>query len=257
MVGGESMHSPLSKRYLRDLKSNFGRCFSVFIMLTVTIAIMSGFLSVSSGMLKAFKEDRIVSKLEDGLFSSFNKLSEDTILEVEDLGVSVYENFYLNENINDKTVLRVYKNREKTNLVTAMKGRLPKNSKEIAVERLFAENNRIDIGDTISVSGAEFTTVGYVCMPDYSSLFQNNSDLMMDSFHFGIGIVTEEAFANFSKDALIYNYSYYYNDRNLSNSDKIAFSKEILNNLVENNSLLTNFCTAENNNSISDRKSVV
>ena len=82
MVGGESMHSPLSKRYLRDLKSNFGRCFSVFIMLTVTIAIMSGFLSVSSGMLKAFKEDRIVSKLEDGLFSSFNKLSEDTILEV-------------------------------------------------------------------------------------------------------------------------------------------------------------------------------
>lgn len=251
MVGGGRMRNPLRKRYPRDLRRNFGRYFSIFVMLTVTISIMSSFFAVSSGAQKSLEENRIICKVEDGLFSSYNEISSDTILDIEELGVSVYENYYLDEKINDKTVLRVYKNRENINLVTAMKGRLPKKSNEIAIERLFAENNNIALGDTITVQEADFTITGYVCMPDYSALFQKNSDLMMDAYHFGIGIVTEEAFARFPNSALIYNYSYYYNDRDLSEDEKRNLSNDILESLVENKTLLTNFLTAENNQSIS------
>jgi putative ABC transport system permease protein len=251
MVGGDCMRNPLRKRYSRDLKRNFGRYLSIFLMLMVTIALMSGFLSVSDGMQVAFQENRKVCKLEDGLFSSYNEISADTIHNVEKLGVSIYENYYVNENITDKKVLRIYKNRKDTNLVTVMKGKLPETSNEIAIERLFAESNNIAVGDTITVSGSNMQITGYVCMPDYSSLFEKNSDLMMDSFHFGVGIVTQEAFDRYAKNDLTYNYSYYYKDRGLSDREKRNLSNDILDNLIENKALLNNFCTAENNNSIS------
>lgn len=251
MVGGDSMRNPLRKRYSRDLKKNLGRYLSIFLMLMATIALMSGFLSVSDGVQEAFRENREVCKLEDGLFSSYEEISADIILNIEKLGVSVYENYYVNENIKEEKVLRIYKNRKNTNLVTAMKGNLPESNKEMAIERLFAETNNIAIGDTITVSGTVMRITGYVCMPDYSSLFEKNSDLMMDSFHFGVGIVTEEAFNSYSKDALTYNYSYSFKERDLSEAEKRELSNEILESLVENKALLTNFCTAENNSSIS------
>ncbi|MDD3141527.1 MAG: ABC transporter permease, partial [Lachnospiraceae bacterium] len=245
------MRNPLRKRYSRDLKRNLGRYVSIFLMLMVTIALMSGFLSVSDGVQVAFRENRKECKLEDGLFSSYNKINADTIHNVEKLGVSVDENYYVNENIKDEKVLRIYKNRENMNLVTVMKGNLPKNSNEMAIERLFAENNNIAIGDTIAVSGTDRKITGYVSLPDYSSLFEKNSDLMMDSFHFGIGIVTKEAFDCYAKDDLTYNYSYYFNNRDLSESEKRELSNDILDSLIENKAPLTNFCTAENNSSIS------
>ncbi len=66
------MRNPLKKRYARDLKRNIGRYLSIFLMLMVTTALMSGFLTVSDGVLVAFNENRKECKLEDGLFSSYN-----------------------------------------------------------------------------------------------------------------------------------------------------------------------------------------
>lgn len=85
-----------------------------------------------------------------------------------------------------------------------MKGTLPENNKEIAVERLFAETNKMEIGDTITVAGTDMEITGYVSMPDYSALFEKNSDLMMDSYHFGIGIVTGEAFERYSAGLAVF-----------------------------------------------------
>lgn len=132
-----------------------------------------------------------------------------------------------------------------------MKGSLPQEKGEIAIERLFAENNDIEIGSTITVFYDDMKVTGYVSMPDYSSLFEKNSNLMMDSFHFGVGIVTKEAFNEYPDNALIYNYSYYINDRSLSKNDKIDLSNDIIETLVQDKTMLTNFITAENNNSIS------
>ena len=245
------MRNPLRKRYPRELKKNMGRYSAIFLMLMVTIALMSGFLSVSDGVQVAFRDNRIECKMEDGLFSSYDKISTDTIQKVEKLGVSVYKNFYVNENMQNGNVLRIYQNRENTNLVTVMKGTLPAGKNEMAIERLFAESNHIAIGDTIVVDGISRKVTGFVSMPDYSSLFEENSNLMMDAFHFGTAIVTKEEFKSYDQKDLIYNYSYYFENRNLSEEEKRDLSDDILDRLVANKVMLTNFCTAENNNSIS------
>lgn len=254
MVGGEHMKNPLRKRYVRDLKKNFGRYFAIFIMLMVTIGLMSSFLAVSDGAQIALQQNREECKLEDGLFSSYQKISPEILEEIETLGVQVYENFYLDEELEGDSLLRIYKNREYTNLVTVMEGKLPTEEDEIAVERLYAENHQIKIGDTLTIEGNVLKITGFISVPDYSSLFEKNSDLMMDSFHFGLGIVTQENFNRYDPDKLIYNYSYYFNNRELTGKEQRDLSKLILDRLVEKQVLLTLFCTAENEPDSSSEK---
>ena len=245
------MKNPLRKRYIRDLKANKGRYLAIFLMLTVTIALMSGFLAVSAGVQKSFQENRIESKLEDGSFSSKDEITPEAITESEKLGVSIYENDYVNEQTNSETTLRIYENREQINLATVMEGNSPIKDNEIAVERLFATSNKLSVGDTLTVNDTPMKITGLIAVPDYSSLFQNNSELMMDSFHFGIGIMTKDVFQSFPENNIIHNYSYTFNQRDLSEKEKRTLSDDIKVSLVKNETQLTNFITAENNQSIS------
>lgn len=245
------MSYPLRKRYVRELRSNFGRYLAIFLMLATTIALMSGFLSVSDGIQAAFYEDREKSNLEDGLLTSKEVLSKDVIQNIKESGVNLYSNFYLDAKIaNDKT-LRIYEKRKKVDLVTVMSGRMPEGMGEIALERLFAKSNKIAIGDIIHLYEKDWKVTGFVCMPDYSSLFEKNSDLMMDSFSFGVGIVDQSVLKKMNETQLIWNYSFLFRNQDLTKGEKRSQEKQLLENLVKQNVTLTNFCTAENNNSIS------
>lgn len=245
------MRNPLEKRFPRDLRSNKGRYVAIALILIVMISVISGFLAVSDGVIKAFKENQAACKVEDGLFTTYQELDGSVISQLKDKGVVVYQNYYVNEEIKNETTLRIYKDREEIDLITAMEGKVPEKVDEIGIERLFAESNHIQIGDKITVNGMKLTVTGFLCAPDYNSLFPKNSDLMMDSFHFGIGIVNRDAFSKLPSGDIVYNYSYYFNDRNLSKQEKRDLSKVIKESLIENQVMLTNFCTAENNQCIS------
>jgi len=44
------------------------------------------------------------------------------------------------------------------------------------------------------VAGKFLKVVGIVALPDYSALFQNNTDFMFDSIKFGVAVMTDEGF---------------------------------------------------------------
>ncbi|WP_165835547.1 ABC transporter permease [Ruminiclostridium sufflavum] len=245
------MRNPLNKRLNRELKHNFGRYTAIALMLIVTIALVSGFLVVADGVRTAFEDNRTSCKVEDGLFSSYYPVSEAALEKAERLGLSVYENYYIDADVLKNATLRIYKERENINLVTVMEGRLPAEGKEVALERLFAETNGLEIGDDISIGNTKMKITGFISLPDYSSLFKKNTDIMMDTFYFGVAVVTNETFASFSENGLIYNYSYYFDKRDLSDKEKRDLSEELSKTLVLNGVQLTNFCTAEKNQSIS------
>ena len=71
---------------------------------------------------------------------------------------------------------------------------MPNKQTEIALDRLFALKNGYNIRDTIRMSGKSMTITGLISVPDYTSLIQKNSDMMMDPIHFGIAIVTDTGF---------------------------------------------------------------
>jgi len=251
MVGGGIMRNPLYKRLGRDLRSNLGRYLAITVIFILLVSIISGYLAVAEGMQDTFETNRQECLVEDGQFSSYFEIDADVLNEAEKPGVQIVSSSYYNFDVLESATLRVYANRETFNLATAISGRLPDGGGEIAIDRLFAEQNDLEVGETIRVNGAAFEIVGLVSLPDYSALFQKNTDMMMDSIYFGVAVVSSETFADFPENQMVYSCVYRYRDRDLSKTEKYDLSEAVKKSLVENGVQLTGFIMAENNQAVS------
>lgn len=188
------MKNPLNKRWLRDLKSDIGKYLVIFILLALTIGFVSGFLVADNSMIIAYNDSFAKYNIEDGNFTLSKKANAATKKEIEELGIHIYENFYSDLSVSNDTTMRIYKNRKDVDLVCLMKGTFPQAEDEIAIDRMYADNNNLSVGDTFSIENNELKVVGLVSLSDYSALFSDNDDMMFDSVKFGVGIVTDNCF---------------------------------------------------------------
>lgn len=95
----------------------------------------------------------------------------------------------------DKDVtVRVFKIRDKVDRQDVLKGSLPENDDEIAIDRMHAENSGIEVGDTITVGGSSMKVTGLISLPDFTSLYKNNSDVMFDALTFDVAVVNDAGF---------------------------------------------------------------
>ena len=186
------MKSPLRKRLPRELKGEIGKYLVVLILMIATIGFVSGFLVADGSMIKAYNEGFEKYKIEDGNFRVKKKITKAQQENIEKNGVTLYENFYLEEALDNGSTMRIFKNREEINLVCLMEGKLPEKAGEMAIDRMYADNNDLQVGDVISVDKKELTVTGLVALSDYSALFSNSSDMMFDAVKFGVGIMTKE-----------------------------------------------------------------
>ncbi len=67
------MKNPLNKRILREIKDDLGKYLVIFILLSATIAFVSGFLVADSSMVKAYNESFEKYNIEDGNFTAGKK----------------------------------------------------------------------------------------------------------------------------------------------------------------------------------------
>lgn len=93
-----------------------------------------------------------------------------------------------------------------------MKGNLPEGKDEIAIDRMYADNNDLKVGDLITVGNYEYKITGLVALPDYLALFSDNTDSMFDSIKFGVAIVTPEGFGRNNDAVIHYDYSWKYSN---------------------------------------------
>ena len=91
-----------------------------------------------------------------------------------------------------------------------MKGEMPSGQGEIAIDRMYADNNSLKVGDILTRGEKSWKITGLVALSDYSALFQNNNDSMFDSVKFGVAIVAPEEFATLDQEKLRYNYAWIY-----------------------------------------------
>lgn len=207
------MKSPLRKRLLRELKSEFGKYLVVFIMMAITIAFVSGFLVADGSMIRAYDDSFQKYNIEDGYFRTKKKLTTTQKEDIEKSDVKIYENFYIEQKLTNGSTVRFFKNRKDVDKVCLMKGRMPEKSGEIAVDRMYAENNSLEIGDRVKSGKKAFRITGLVALSDYSALFQNNNDTMFDSVKFGVAIVTDKDFEALNQVKLQYNYAWVYDKK--------------------------------------------
>ena len=204
------MKNPLRKRLLRELKSEIGKYLVIFLLLAGTISLVSGFLVADGSMIIAYNEGFEKYNIEDGNFRLGEKANKAQLKTIQELGVTVYDLFYAEEALTNGSTLRIYPNRDQVDLVCLMDGAMPTGTDEIAIDRMYADNNGLTIGDRLESGARSWIITGLVALPDYSCLFSDNNDSMFDAVKFGVAIVTPEMFANFSKDELYWNYAWKY-----------------------------------------------
>lgn len=227
------MKSPLRKRLPRELKSEFGKYLVVFLLMVVTIGFVSGFLVADGSMLQAYDESFEKYNIEDGNFRAKKKAGQAQKEEIEKSGVTLYENFYIEQKLSNGTTMRFFKERKEVNKVCLMKGKMPEKSGEIAVDRMYADNNNLEIGDLLKKGKQSYKITGLVALSDYSALFQSNNDTMFDAVKFGVAIITDEDFASLNQSKIQYDYSWKYDKKPATEKQEKKVSEDLMEDIAE------------------------
>ena len=229
------MKNPLRKRLPRELKGELGKYLVVFILMVLTIGMVSGFLVADGSMIVAYNDGFEKYNIENGNFRTNQQIFKSQKEEIQNLGIKLYENFYIEEPLDNGSTMRFFKNRTEINGVCLMQGEFPKATGEIAIDRMYADNNELKVGDTLkSQSGKQtWKVTGLVALSDYSCLFQNNNDSMFDSVKFGVSVVTPEEFDTLDQDKLQYNYSWIYDRQPKTEKEEKDVSEELMENIGE------------------------
>jgi len=179
-------------------------------------------------MIKAYNEGINKYNTENGHFRTSEKMNDAQIQSVEGNGIRIYNNFYLEQDLTNVSTMRIFANRDQVNLACLMEGEFPKAANEIAIDRMYADNNKISIGDTLKSDIRSWKVTGFIALPDYSCLFQNNNDSMFDSVKFGIGVVTSEAFESLDSPLVKYCYAWKYNDEPTTEKEEKEVSDDLM-----------------------------
>lgn len=229
------LKNPLLKRLPREFLGELGKYLVIFLFMTATIGFVSGFLVAGGSMIKAYDESFEKYNIEDGHFVTEEKLSTQQVKNIEKEDVKLYSDFYqeaeldCDEDGKSDSTLRIFKIRETVNKICVLKGKMPEKANEIAIDRMHADNRKIQCGDSVMVGDTKLKVTGLVALSDYSTLFADNNDSMFDSLKFGVSVMTEEGFNTRNAKKLYYSYSWKYDD---SPKDEIA-EKEMSDEFVQ------------------------
>ena len=246
------MRNPLNKRIPRDFRKNFFKYLGMIIILVCTISIGSSFQSTMNGAIEYLETIKDGNLQEDGYFEVSAPLSADILQHLEEEGIMAEANFYATEaDFTDSSKVLLFHERQGIDRPTIFDGRLPEKTNEIAIDHVFAGNREIEIGDTISLLGRDYLVCGTVSLPDYSSLFMNNTDLMMNTTHFCVSVLSREGFENIDEDLITHRYSYRFSDRELTKKEKLSLEETAYKYLLMNGVAVSEMLNRDRNQSIS------
>lgn len=244
------MKNPLNKRLPREFTGEIAKYLVIFVFMTAVIGLISGFLIADGSMYNTYNESFEKYNVEDGNFELYTKADDSIIDKLDEENVTIYENFYKEEKVkrhnntkiddDDASTLRFYINREDIDKVDVMEGRLGEDINEIAIDRMYASNNDIKVGDTIMAGSRTLKVTGFVALSDYSCLFSDNSDTMFDSVKFGVGVVSRKCFDAFDDTHIHYVYSWLYDNKPADDTEAKNMADDFMK-VISKNAILMNY----------------
>lgn len=238
------MASPLRKRFPRELKDNLGKYLSIFLLMSVTIALTSGFLLAAHSIGVIIDDMPEKYSIEDARFTTAFEATDEQLDAAADAandagtgGTDIVRNWSFDADFNhaqgddgrDRT-LRVYQHRTQVDLAAYAEGRVPEAADEVAIDRVFATNNGITISEEVELFGQRFTVCGIMTTSDNQALFQNNSDFTVNTLTFGVAEVSESGFAALEATGHqpAYTYSVRFADRDLTVAQRTDAEKDMM-----------------------------
>lgn len=238
------MASPLRKRFPRELKNNLGKYLGIFLLMSVTIALTSGFLLAAHSIGVIIDDMPEKYSIEDARFTTAFEATDEQLNAAVDAAhdagagsADIFRNWSFDADFNhakgddgrDRT-LRVYQHRTQVDLAAYAEGRVPEAADEVAVDRVFATNNGITVGEEVELFGQRFTVCGIMTTSDNQALFQNNSDFTVNTLTFGVAEVSESGFAALEATGHqpAYTYSVRFVDRDLTVAQRTDAEKDMM-----------------------------
>lgn len=212
----------LKKRILRDLKSNFFRYFALIVLIIVGIFIVVSMAGAAEVIIKGTDDRKITCNTEDGEFNVFIPLSESQISDFKDEGIELEAMFSIDSELDNGSVLRIMENRDSINLINVEKGNVASDNDETLIEKRYAEEHNLNVGDKIKISSKEYTICGTGSVPDYEMPLRKMSDSSIDSSSFGLAFFTSDEYNNIMKSSgqMAEDYTYAYTlSKNVSHDD--------------------------------------
>lgn len=215
------MKNPLNKRYFREFKDDLGKYIVIFLLLVLTIGSVSGFDVADESMVQAYQASFEKYHVEDGNFITERKITASQRTLLEKNGVEIYDLTRYETSFTNDTTIRIFAKRTDVNLECLMNGSFPSEDGEIAIDRMYAVNNDLSIGEVLEEeNGKKYIITGLIALSDYSALFQNNSDLMFDAVKFGVAIVPQCTFDTYTDEMKTWNYAWSYQDSSIVGSER-------------------------------------
>ena len=232
------MHNPLNKRFKRDLRSDAGKYVAIFLFIVFFIGAASGFMVADNSVTAQFKTTAEECNIEDGHLAFNVRPSNELLGKIESQNdLKLYDLSYKEETVKKDKTLRIYKVRNEINKECLMSGEMPTKDSEIAVDRMFADNNKITVGDSLKIKGKKYVVSGLIALPDYSALFKSNADMMFDAVGFGVAVMTDSGYNAIGNAHETINYAWKYNtpveDEETENAKSELLMKSLENILKE------------------------
>ena len=256
--------TPLARRLPRELRHNIGKYLGIFLLMCGSIALTSGFLLAAHSIGCIIDGMRDEYTIEDGRVTTSFEATDDQIHAAEDAaedvgGVTLYKNFSIDAIIKKSTgddgtkrTLRTYTHRTDIDIASYCEGSKPQADDEIAIDRVFAKNNELTVGDTVELDGRDYTICGIMTQPDSQALFLNNSDFTVNTITYGVAEVTDAGFAALQDagGSPAYTYSFIFNERNLSVADRTDAEKDMVEALENADARVDDLIDADSNQGI-------
>ena len=223
------MNKILIKRVFRNLKNNFVRYFALFLLIVMGMYLVVSMIDSADTVINGVNEKAKINKLEDGEFKVFEKLSKNELSALKDKKIKVEEAFYMDYKLKDDSTIRIFKNRKNINLIDLDEGKLSSSVNEIVIEKRYAKEHNLNLGDKIEIADKKYKIVGIGSVPDYDAPFKEMSDTSVDSNRFGLGFVNDKEYNTLKKEKKFskteeYVYSYKLND-NMTNGELKKYLK--------------------------------
>jgi len=130
----------LNKRIIRELKENWVRYGALAFLIIFSLGLVVSMAGSTDVVNYTIDKNNKKNQLEDGEFSVYVPLTENQQLELEKMGAKTEAAFYVDLPSLEKSVLRVFKNRNNINTIALEEGRLADQIGEIVLEKHYAEN---------------------------------------------------------------------------------------------------------------------
>lgn len=206
------MNRILRKRLPRDLKEHLRRYLALILLIGLGVYLVLSIAGAAESIIHGTQNQREINQVEDGQFTVFSPLTDDEIHSISKEGTVIEPMFYSDIILFNQLKLRMFKNREKIDLIQLDTGRIARSKGEVVLEKRYAQEHNIQVDDTIDVNGVRLLVVGIGSVPDYDMPIANFSDSAVESWTFGLMFVTEAQYEDILKksESNVEEYTYAY-----------------------------------------------